>query len=113
VREIVLLYVKKQGLKGDRSTEMSEYYDYEIHIANGDVAQGDVNTLVHTIEGYDHFHCAPHNQQEVYNEALGFAKTLARVSAIGGVRLQKDDFDVTRKRALAKLSAREREVLGL
>lgn len=75
---VVIEPIPKTGARGDRDTRPPHpYNDYRIHVLHGE-EQMSRATVVHEIDGYDHWWTTIRPEKDVRTEAWAFARRLAK-----------------------------------
>ena len=69
--------VSQTGPNGDRDTQRHPYFDYRIHVAD-DAALLNDETVVHEVDGFNHFWTSIKPKDDVRYEAVKFAGCLAK-----------------------------------
>lgn len=75
---VVIEQIDKTGPNGDRDTQRHPYSDYNIHMLKAPTDPPTDETLIQTIEGFDNFACHIKDKQWVRNQAVAYAKRLAK-----------------------------------
>lgn len=75
---VIIEPISREGPRGDRDTQVHPYKDYHIHVLASELEPPSKDTLVHEVDGFNQFWTTIRPEQEVKDEALSFARTLAR-----------------------------------
>ncbi len=74
----------RKGVNGDRAVTEIPYYDYTIHMVDGDGFPTSDNHI-HQISGYDYFNSHVLGLDRVEQEAVRYAERLARLTDTGEI----------------------------
>ena len=88
--KVVVKPVLKSGPNGNRDVEQHPYYDYCIHVLPDDGKLCGLETMVHTVSGFDRWWIVIKNRDAVRSEALEYARRLARSIGNPGIAILKE-----------------------
>jgi len=76
---VVIEPIDKTGARGDRDMRPPHpYKDYHIHVLQTLADLPSSETVVHKVDGYDHWHSSIKDERAIKEEATAYAKKLAK-----------------------------------